>query len=105
MVPRPLCFAVAILALAAPAVLGALACLGPDVNVVWSCINPETGMLTGAPYDANHYVGGVFDPCHCYDPCGELKSCPITIDAGSPPPGCDAGQGTGGTGTGSGDGG
>jgi hypothetical protein len=38
-------------------------------------------------------VNGVFDPCHCYDPCGPSKECPIVVDAGPTPPGCDAGDG------------
>src|SRR5579871_5897778 len=79
---------------------------GPNQTEVWFCLNPETGTETNAPYDANHYVMGVFDPCHCYDPCGPQKTCPITVDAGPPPPGCDGGTGDGGTGGGGvGDGG
>ena len=39
------------------------------------------------------YVNGEFDPCHCYDPCGEANTCPILVDAGPPPLGCDAGDG------------
>ena len=57
----------------------------------WICFDPGTGHL-GTYYDANHYVNGVFDPCHCYDPCGPEKSCPIPVDAGTPPSGCDAGD-------------
>ncbi len=60
-----------------------------------------TGKIDGSFYDANHYVNGVLDPCHCYDPCGPEASCPIVVDAGPLPPGCDAGTGTGG-GTGGG---
>jgi hypothetical protein len=60
---------------------------------IWVCLNPATGKVDDAPYDDNHYVNGVFDPCHCYDPCGPEKSCPIVVDAGPPAPGCDAGDG------------
>jgi hypothetical protein len=66
---------------------------GPDQTEVWFCLNPVTGKLDGAPYDATHYVNGVFDPCHCYDPCGPTKSCPIQVDAGPPAPGCNVGDG------------
>jgi hypothetical protein len=56
---------------------------------VWVCLNPITGKDDLSIYDANHYVGGVFDPCNCYDPCGPQKTCPIVVDAGPAPPGCD----------------
>ena len=60
---------------------------------IWICINPDTGKLDDAPYDENNYVNGVFDPCHCYDPCGPSKACPSAhIDAGSGAA-CDAGDG------------
>jgi hypothetical protein len=102
---RVLRFAAVLVALAMPAALGEVACLGPDQNTVWLCLNPVTGHIDGTFYDSNHYVHGVFDPCHCYDPCGPLKSCPIDVDAGPPPSGCDAGgsdadPGTGGAGGG-----
>ena len=96
-------FAAAAAGLCALCTLGSLC--GPDVTEVWFCLNPATGHLDGDPYDANHYVGGVFDPCHCYDPCGPLKSCPIDVDAGPRPPGCDAGASDAASGTGGGDGG
>jgi hypothetical protein len=73
----------------AAAVLTASGC-GPDQMVSWICLNPVTGKLPGAPYDADHYVNGVFDPCHCYDPCGPEKSCPMLVDAGTLPASCDA---------------
>jgi hypothetical protein len=73
------------------AVLGVAAGCGPNQNVFWVCLNPVTGKDDGSIYDANHYVNGVADPCHCYDPCGPEKSCPIVVDAGPAAPGCDAG--------------
>jgi hypothetical protein len=100
---HPLRFALALAALAVPAVpavLGALACLGPDQSVIWFCLNPVNGKLDGTFYDSSHYVNGVFDPCHCYDPCGPWTSCPIEVEAGPPPLGCDAGTRDAGTGTG-----
>src|SRR5262249_28479253 len=98
--PRPsrraVCLASALCCLVSSAGVGNIGC-GPDNSVVWFCLNPATGTLDGAPYDANHFVGGVFDPCHCYDPCGALKSCPISVDAGARRPGaCDGGTGGGG---------
>jgi hypothetical protein len=69
---------------------------GPDQSVGWFCFDPGTGHL-GTYYDANHYVNGVFDPCHCYDPCGPADTCSILVDASTPPvdAGCmeDAGDG------------
>jgi hypothetical protein len=87
-------------------VLLAVGCgvFGPNKQELWACLNPDSGKLTGAPYDATHYVNGVFDPCHCYDPCGPEASCPIAVDAGPPGPGCDAGD-DGAEGAGGGDGG
>jgi hypothetical protein len=67
---------------------------GPDQSTFWLCLNPVTGKEDGTIYDADHYVDGVLDPCNCYDPCGPEKTCPITVDAGPPGPGCaDAGDG------------
>jgi hypothetical protein len=74
-------------------VIGGGGC-GPDQTEVWFCLNAETGKLQDGTYDPNHYVNGVFDPCHCYDPCGPLKSCPDVVDSGPLPPGCDAGGGS-----------
>ena len=56
-------------------------------------LDPATGKESNVDYDPNHYVGGVFDPCNCYDPCGPSKACPIVVDAGPPPLDamCDAG--------------
>jgi hypothetical protein len=65
--------------------------------VLWVCFDPGTGH-EGSYYDGNHYVNGVLDPCHCYDPCGPADTCPILIDAGPPGPGCDAGTGGAGVG-------
>jgi hypothetical protein len=62
---------------------------GPNTGEIYVCLNPTTGKLDPNIYDAHHYVGDVFDPCHCYDPCGPSKSCPIVVDAGAP---CDAGS-------------
>ena len=98
---RALRFAVAVALLAPLAagagVFGAGVGCGPDQSVSWFCLNPATGKVPGGPYDSTHYVNGVFDPCHCYDPCGELPQCPIVVlDAGSPSaPGCDAGDDAG----------
>ena len=70
---------------------------GPDITEIWLCLNPATGYEDSQIYDANHYVNGVLDPCHCYDPCGPEKSCPMAVDAGPPP--ADAGcMGDGGDG-------
>jgi hypothetical protein len=88
---RALRSAVALAAIVASGTLGFFC--GPEQDVVWICLNPVTGKLDDAPYDDNHYVNGVFDPCHCYDPCGPEKSCPGLVDAGPLPPGCDAGDG------------
>ena len=77
---------------AAPAVLGAPACLGPDQNVIWLCLNPVTGKEDVNTYDTSHFVNDKPDPCHCYDPCGPEKSCPIVVDAGPPGPGCETGD-------------
>ncbi len=68
---------------------------GPDQTVGWLCLNPTTGKEDGSIYDENHYVDGMIDPCHCYDPCGPEASCPIVVDAGPPAPGCDGGTGGG----------
>jgi hypothetical protein len=67
---------------------------GPENTFLWLCFDPGTGH-EGAYYDSTHYVGGVFDPCHCYDPCGPADTCPIGVDAGPPPAdaGCDLGDG------------
>lgn len=86
----------ALVASLATLMLGAAAACGPEEDVFWSCLNPVTGKLDNAPYDENHYVKGVFDPCYCYGPCGPAKSCPIVVDAGPPDPSCsavDAGDG------------
>jgi hypothetical protein len=77
--------------LLAAAVLGAGAGCGPNQSIFWVCLNPVTGKDDGSIYDANHYVNGEPDPCHCYDPCGPEKTCPIVVDAGPAQPGCDAG--------------
>jgi hypothetical protein len=89
-------FAAALAVLLTSAGLGVFAGCGPDQDVSWICLNPVTGKIDGSYYDTNHVVNGVVDPCHCYDPCGPLKSCPIVVDAGTPPPGCDVDAGDGG---------
>src|SRR5215468_11102226 len=78
---RVLRFAVALLAIVAPfaAVVGASVGCGPDVTMVWVCLNPKTGREDPSIGDPTHYVGGVLDPCHCYDPCGESNECPILV--------------------------
>jgi hypothetical protein len=77
-------------------VLGAgVGCAEQDYTL-WICLNPVTGKEDGTIGDESHFVNGVFDPCHCYDPCGPQKTCPIVVDAGPPPPGCDADAGDGG---------
>jgi hypothetical protein len=95
---RALRFAVVLAALLAVAAFGADVGCGPDETEVWLCLNPVTGKEDVNIYDASHYVNGVFDPCHCYDPCGPTKSCPIVVDAGPLPPGCDTGDGDAGDG-------
>jgi hypothetical protein len=77
----------------ASAVLGVAVGCGPDQTVLWLCLNPVTGKEDSSIHDDSHYVNGVFDPCHCYDPCGPEKSCPSVVDAGPLPAGCDAGTG------------
>jgi hypothetical protein len=90
---RRLRLALAVAVVLGSGVLVALAGCGPNNIVVWICLNPVTGKEDGTVYDDTHYVNGVADPCHCYDPCGPEKSCPILVDAGPPGPGCDAGDG------------
>ncbi len=102
---RALRFAVLVAVLAATVGLVADAGCGPDQTEIWLCLNPVNGKEDSTVHDDSHYVNGVFDPCHCYDPCGPLPSCPSVIDAGPLPPGCDAGTDAGTGGTGGGDGG
>jgi hypothetical protein len=79
-------------ALAAALTFGTLGTLcGDGTQEIWVCLNPATGRLDHTIYDENHFVNGQADPCHCYDPCGEAPTCPILVDAGPPPLGCDAG--------------
>ncbi len=61
--------------------VGAAAGCG-DNQVIWLCLNPATGKEDGSIGDDSHYVNGVYDPCHCYDPGGPSKACPIVVDAG-----------------------
>lgn len=83
----------AVAAVVAPLAALAFGGCGPNANEVWLCLDPVTGKESNAQYDPNHYVNGVFDPCHCYDPCGPQKTCPDVVDAGPLPPGCPAGDG------------
>jgi hypothetical protein len=78
--------------LGASALVGAAVGCGPDLHEVWVCQNPVTHKDDLSIYDPMHYVNGVFDPCHCYDPCGPQQTCPIVVDAGPSPLGCDAGD-------------
>ncbi len=79
-----------IAAAASTLLAAALTSCGPTTETTWSCIDPATGKEdSNAPYDPTHYVDGVFDPCHCYDPGGELPQCPILVNGG---PAKDAGQ-------------
>src|SRR5207248_2698959 len=57
-----------------------------NTTEIWICLDPVTGKESNRTYDANHYVNGVFDPCHCYDPGGPSKSCPDEVDAGPDAP-------------------
>jgi hypothetical protein len=102
--PRALRFALMFAAFGVAACVGVAVGCGPDNIVLWTCINPATGKLDPNIYDADHYVNGVLDPCNCYDPCGPEKTCPIVVDAGPLPPGCetgtDGGGGSGGDGSG-----
>lgn len=92
--PRALRSALPVVVLVAFGTFGAVACIfGPEETIIWTCLNPETGKLDSSIYDENHIVNGEVDPCHCYDPCGPEKTCPIVVDAGEPGPGCDAGDG------------
>ena len=71
---------------------------GPNTSVFWVCLNPVTGKDDGSIYDSTNFHDGVADPCHCYDACGPSKECPIVVDAGPLPPGCDGGaDGAGGS--------
>jgi hypothetical protein len=85
--------AAAVVAPLAFAVLGAGSGCGPDETMIWFCLNPVTGKIDDSIYDSNHLVNGEPDPCHCYDPCGPEKTCPIVVDAGPPGPDCGAGGG------------
>jgi hypothetical protein len=87
--PHRLRLALAVAVVLAVGVPVALAGCGPDQAYAWICLNPVTGKEDGSIYDYNNYVNGMADPCHCYDPCGPAKSCPIVVDAGPPGPGCD----------------
>jgi hypothetical protein len=100
--PRFLRAALALAVLGAAVGLGAAEGCGPDQNTFWVCLNPQTGKEDGSIYDANNFVDGMPDPCHCYDACGPAKTCPIPVDAGTPPSGCDGGTGTGGAAGGNG---
>jgi hypothetical protein len=91
--PRPtLRSAVALAALVVSGTLGAAVGCAPDRGI-WFCLNPATGREDPSIGDTNHFVNGEYDPCHCFDPCGEADTCPILVDAGPPPLGCDAGDG------------
>jgi hypothetical protein len=85
-------FAVALAASAVAAGLGAAVGCGSDVTYIWTCLNPATGREDPSIHDVNHFVNGMYDPCHCFDPCGETATCPILVDAGPQPTGCDAGS-------------
>jgi hypothetical protein len=78
----------------APLAFAAFGGCGPVQGTSWLCLNPITGKEDVHVYDANNYVNGEPDPCHCYDPCGPAKTCPIEVDAGSPDPGCGADGGS-----------
>ncbi|MFT3775158.1 MAG: hypothetical protein QM820_58165 [Minicystis sp.] len=82
-------FAVVALAAAFGALVGCI----PEEHMIWFCLNPVTGKVDDAPYDDHNWANGAPDPCHCYDACGPAKSCPIVVDAGPLPLGCDAGDG------------
>jgi hypothetical protein len=90
---RALRVVLALAALAAPAALGAaVGCQPPDI--LWICLNPKTGKDDDSVGDFGHLgPDGQPDPCHCYDACGPSPECPIVVDAGPPPLGCDAGDG------------
>ncbi|MFT3776242.1 MAG: hypothetical protein QM820_63670 [Minicystis sp.] len=91
---RPLHLAVALIGLTASLGLASAVGCGPfDKTMFWICLNAETGKLDDNTYDENNYANGEPDPCHCYDPCGPAKTCPIVVDAGPPAPVCDAGDG------------
>lgn len=90
--PRALRPMVALAALVALGMFGAVACEFEHVEL-WVCLNPATGKLDSTIYDENNFVNGKIDPCHCYDSCGPADTCPIVVDAGEPGPGCDAGDG------------
>jgi hypothetical protein len=90
---RPLRGAVALAALFASGALGAIVACGPwGETEVWICLNPVTGKVDWNIHDDNHYVNGMADPCHCFDPCGPANTCPIVVDAGPPGPGCPVGD-------------
>jgi hypothetical protein len=81
--PRLSAAATAVAAASALFVAGFFSCgASCGGSEVWLCLNPVTGKEDASVYDANHYVNGVLDPCHCYDPGGPSKSCPYEVDAG-----------------------
>jgi hypothetical protein len=85
MLPPMLALRLSVAAVVASSLLaaGTFASCGNNTFTDWACIDPATGKEdSNAPYDPTHYVNGVFDPCHCYDPGGELPQCPILVDAG-----------------------
>ena len=81
-------FAVAVVAPLVAAAIGS-GC-GPGGIELRICLNPETGKIDTSIYDSTNFVNGEPDPCHCYDPCGPAKTCPVEVDAGMVPDGCDA---------------
>jgi hypothetical protein len=62
---------------------GAVGCYSNPLPNSWVCRDPVTHMLVVGDYDLNHYVNGVFDPCHCLDPGGPRLTCDILPDAGA----------------------
>jgi len=74
----------AILAIVAATAGYAIGCGSPQE--FWACNSAITGKADPNYYDLTHYVNGVFDPCHCYDPTGPLLTCPIAVDAGPDAP-------------------
>jgi hypothetical protein len=91
--PRLVHLGAALVALAACAGIAAATGCGPNEYMIWVCLNAVTGKLDVNTYDANNYANGEPDPCHCYDPCGPAKTCPIVVDAGPTAPGCDTADG------------
>jgi hypothetical protein len=88
MLPPMLALRLSVAAVVASSLLAvALASCATAYEELWVCNNPVNGKADPTIFDPNHYVNGTADPCHCFDPCGELPQCPILVNDGGPMPG------------------